>query len=238
MPTQFAPEQLAAAFNEIIRSMPNRQTLSHDLPENHEWFGQAAALVTIADPLRGTIFKNEIDKIHSRGRDPHEPIQNIIVTLQQLKTEWQFKAGGPLTLAFEAGKPFDYYDEVRKIIEAATSDILVVDPYLGVEFFGRYLPFAKKNVKIRLLVEHKMTEVTEAARLFSTQYGSKIELRKSKDMHDRYIFIDKLACYHSGATFKDGAAKSATTLTQITDAFSAVATIYEQAWAVGTPQMI
>jgi hypothetical protein len=58
-------------------------------------------------------------------------------------------------------------------------------------------------------------------------------MRMSKDMHDRHIFIDRRECYQSGATFKDGAVKSAATLTQITDAFAAMLQIYEQAWAAG-----
>jgi len=40
-----------------------------------------------------------------------------------------------------------------------------------------------------------------------------------------------LSCYQSGASFKDGAKKAPTTLTQITDAFSAVSATYEQRWS-------
>lgn len=53
-------------------------------------------------------------------------------------------------------------------------------------------------------------------------------------MHDRYVFVDRTACYQSGASFKDGAKKSPTTLTQITDAFAAVQQTYEALWAAGT----
>lgn len=130
-------EQLAAEFDAIIRSMPNRKTLHHDLPENFEWLGQAAALVTLSDSIRGIMFKAEVDKLHSISWNAAEVSQNIIVTLQQFKTEWRLKAGGPLTVAFEAGKPFDYFDEVRKILETAISDVFVVDPYLGAEFIPR-----------------------------------------------------------------------------------------------------
>lgn len=35
---------------------------------------------------------------------------------------------------------------------------------------------------------------------------------------DRYVFVDGKACYQSGASFKDGAKLTPTTLTQITDA--------------------
>lgn len=231
MPPSIPAGQLAAEFDAIIRSMPNRKTLHHDLPENHEWLGRAAGLVTIADGMRGILFKGEIDRLYRIYSNPVEVLQNIIVTLQQFKTEWQLKAGGPLTVAFEAGRPFDYFDEVRKIIEAATSDVFVVDPYLGAEFISRYLPHVKPGVTIRLLIENHISKVKPAAELFVAQYDANIEIRKSKDMHDRFIFIDCRECYQSGATFKDGAVKSSTTLTQITDAFTGMLKIYEESWA-------
>jgi len=58
----------------------------------------------------------------------------------------------------------------------------------------------------------------------------KVEVRSAEGFHDRYIFIDHGDCYQSGASFKDGAKKSPTTLTQITDAFSAMQGTYEEIW--------
>lgn len=227
-------EQFFAEFDQALRSMPNRQTLHHDRSDNHEWLGGVAGLVMLADPIRGIIFKGDVDKLYSIVNNPNEISQKILVTLQQLRTEYRLKSGGPLTVAFSAGRPFDYFDEVRKLLEVATSEVFVVDPYLGAEFVSRYLPYVKSGVKVRLLIENQVTQVKPAVELFRQQNSLVIELRKSKGLHDRYIFIDKTECFHSGATFKDGAAKSATTLTQITDAFAPVLAIYEAAWASGS----
>jgi hypothetical protein len=111
--------------------------------------------------------------------------------------------------------------------------VLVIDPYLGADFISKYLPHIKGDVQIRLLVENQITQVRTTVEAYVAQYGANVEVRKSSGMHDRYIFIDKKECYHSGATFKDGAVKSPTTLTQITDAFAPVLQIYEEAWAAG-----
>lgn len=234
MDAKISPQLLAAEFDNIIRSMPDRKTFRHDLPENHEWLGQAAALVMMADPVRGGLFRQQIDRLHSIGGDPTAAVQSIIITLQQCRSEWRLKSGGPLTIAFEPGKQFDYFDEIRKILEGATSDVLVVDPYAGAEFIGRYLPHVKKGVTVRMLVENQITQVKSAAEMFTAQYGMAIEVRKSKNMHDRFIFIDRRECYTSGATFKDGAVKSATLITQITDAFAPMLKIYEDTWIAAT----
>ena len=45
------------------------------------------------------------------------------------------------------------------------------------------------------------------------------------------MIVDQAACYQSGASFKDGAKKAPTTLTQITDAFPVVLQIYEDLWS-------
>ncbi len=44
------------------------------------------------------------------------------------------------------------------------------------------------------------------------------------------MFVDKSACYLSGASFKDGAKKAPAAFTQITDAFSAMLSTYEALW--------
>ena len=44
------------------------------------------------------------------------------------------------------------------------------------------------------------------------------------------IIVDSDSCFQSGASFKDGAKKSPTILTQITDAFPAIQSTYEKMW--------
>ncbi len=56
-------------------------------------------------------------------------------------------------------------------------------------------------------------------------------MRVSDSLHDRYLFIDKVACYLSGASFKDGAKYAPAILTQITDAFQSMFDTYEKLWA-------
>ena len=58
-------------------------------------------------------------------------------------------------------------------------------------------------------------------------------VRVSGSLHDRYLFIDRAACYLSGASFKDGAKNAPALLTQITDAFQSMFDTYEKLWASG-----
>jgi hypothetical protein len=228
-----SPAQLAAGFDALLRAMPERKTLHFDNAANAEWLSEAAALAMMFDPVRAIGLRSEIDRLYGYAADPRSGVQRIILTVQQMKAECRMRSAGPMTIAFESGQQFDYFDEIRKILESATSDVLVIDPYLGADFISKYLPHIKGDVQIRLLVENQITQVRTTVEAYVAQYGANVEVRKSSGMHDRYIFIDKKECYHSGATFKDGAVKSPTTLTQITDAFAPVLQIYEEAWAAG-----
>ncbi len=125
---------------------------------------------------------------------------------------------------------FAYFDELRKIIELAKQDIFFVDPYLEADFVSRYLGYVSDGVAIRLLTEKKLQALLPAVETFARQTSASVEVRSTPSIHDRYVFIDRSACYQSGASFKDGAKSAATTITQIVDAFTAVNQTYELLW--------
>ena len=129
---------------------------------------------------------------------------------------------------------FDYFDEIRKTIEAAGRDTFFVDPYLDADFVSRYLVHAKPGLTIRLLAREKPATLLAAVDAFALQSGANITIRSSPGFHDRYVFVDSAACYQSGASFKDGGRNASTTLTQITDAFPAMQQTHEGLWNKAT----
>jgi hypothetical protein len=139
---------------------------------------------------------------------------------------------GPTNAFIDAGNIFDYFDEIRKTIELAGLDVLFVDPYLDANFISRYLPHVRSPVGIRLLTSEgkALKTLLPAVDLFCAQNRVSVMVRSTSGLHDRYMFIDESSCYQSGASFKDGAKKAPTTLTQVTDAFSAVWDTYAKLW--------
>jgi len=231
---KISAEQLLAEFEELIRSMPPREKLHHFDLEIQDWLGRASALVDQWDPLKSPFFELDIGKIHKFfGSQNEDGIRGVQRTLFQARHDLRMKTVGPLSIALSQGGIFDYFDEIRKIIEEATIDLLFVDPYLDAEFASRYLPQVKAGVSIRLLTQKRVQALVPAVELLRQQNNCLIEVRTSPNLHDRYVFIDRLSCYQSGASFKDGAKKTLTTLTQIVDAFPAILTAYEQLWTLG-----
>ena len=159
----------------------------------------------------------------------------MLVRLHQAQNELRLQTAGPLSVGIETGRVFEYFDELRKIIESARSDLLFVDPYMDAGFVSQYLPLVPVGTAVRLLARHGVASLKPAVAAFVTQFGHTVAIRTASGFHDRYLFVDAQSCYQSGASFKDGAKKAPTVLTQITDAFTAMQSTYEALWAKAAP---
>ena len=231
-------DQLLFEVEDVLRTMPPLHNLGNDDTEVLGWLGRASAAVHAWDKLRATaLFDTHITRLgSSMTRDFVPAMRGVLVMLHEAHHDLRMKTTGPLSVGVASGSVFEYFDEVRRVVELARSDLLFVDPYLDAEFVARYLPFVAPGTTVRLLGREKMAALVAAVTAFSTQHGLSIGVRSSGGLHDRYILVDGVACYQSGASFKDGAKKAGTTLVQITDAFIGVRDAYETLWASATVQ--
>jgi hypothetical protein len=81
-----------------------------------------------------------------------------------------------------------------------------VDPYFDAPTFGQVVS-STQEASIRVLCGRHAKEVSECALKFATETGTKAIVKKSKDLHDRLIFIDDQICWIFGSSIKDGGKK-------------------------------
>lgn len=226
------PEQLLMQVNEVLRTMPPADAFIAGKPEIYSWTGHASAISHSWDSVRAILkFDSAIPKLHSRiSHLVNAGIGQALTCLHQIRHELGMQTASPLSVNIGTGLVFDYFDEVRKAIETAKQDILFIDPYLDAEFVSKYLPHVTTGVSIRLLGREKINVLLPAVALFKQQSSNAIEVRTASGFHDRYIIVDTSHCYQSGSSFKDGAKKAPTTITEILDAFPAVQSTYETIW--------
>jgi len=227
-------EQLLAEVEDVLRSVPPRETLRHETAENFAWLGRAAAVIEEWDLPKTLAFSRAVSNFHDRmGPTSTLGYREIMVLLNQAQHDLRMKTTGPLTIAIGHGRVFEYFDELRKIAEQATQDIFFVDAYLDADFVSRYLPHVRSGVIVRLLMGSdpaKLNRLLPAIDLFTKETSQTVNVRSSAGLHDRYVFTDKANCYHSGASFKDGGKNAGTVISQITDAFKPMWDTYETLW--------
>jgi hypothetical protein len=229
--SNLTPEQLLAEAEDVLQTMPPKATLRHDTPENQSWLGRAVALISRWNPDRGQDARAFLERFHDRmAVNSTNGYKGLMSLLHEAHHDLRLVAIGPVSTAIGQGQVFDYFDVVRKLVGLAKVDLLVVDPYLEVDFVSRFLPHVSRGVAIRLLSREKLAALVPATQLFQQQEGASIEIRSAPGFHDRYVFVDGASCYQSGASFKDGGRTAPTTVTQITDAFSVVRQTYEDLW--------
>jgi hypothetical protein len=232
---QLEPAQLLAEIEDVIRTAPPQSILNQVEPEALAWLGRAASLIRRWDATKSVLFDSEIRQLHAgRSFNPASAIAGIFTALHEARHDLRLTSVGPLSVAVQHGAVFDYFDEVRKIVESAQIELFFVDPYLDSEFVSRYLTQVPSSVRVRLLGRKRLASLLPAADLMLKQTGIVIEVRSSPSLHDRYLFVDGRTGFQSGASFKDGAKTAPTTLMEITDAFPVVFSAYEALWVSGT----
>ena len=224
-------EELLAEIEDLLRNIPERATIRHDTDENFSWFGRLSAIIEAWDSIKGAELSVCLLQFHTKDAITSDKALRLIMTLlHQARHDLRMKTFGPTNVAIEKGMVFDYFDEIRKIIQTATKDLFFIDPYLDAEFVSKYLGNTADRVVIRLLAREKLNTLLPAIDTFTKQHRVEVKVRSAKGFHDRYIIVDGDSCFQSGASFQNGAKKSPTTLTQITDAFPAVQSTYEKMW--------
>jgi hypothetical protein len=147
-------EQLLAEIEETIKTMPPRASIRQETQENVAWFGRVSAGIEKWDPSKSAFARECLDRFLSRNghaRETASEFTKLLTLLHQARNDLRLETPGPSSVAIGHQMVFQYFEEIRKIIELARQDLLFVDPYLDADFVGRYLPHVAAGVTIRLL---------------------------------------------------------------------------------------
>lgn len=231
-------EQLLAELEDAIRSIPALGNLMGGDLDTAPWLGRTAAILEKTDPMYAIKFASAQSILLSgiQGSYPRAALQFLAV-LHEARTNLLLRIPGPRSVAIAGGGVFSYFDEVSKIVQTAKNELLFVDPYLDRDFVSRFLEPLSSPVSVRLLSSDNkyLATLVTAVKLLIQQKSISVNVRTTDRIHDRYVLVDGLTCYQSGASFKDGARNAPVTITQIVDAFPAVKDTYEALWKSANP---
>ncbi len=153
---------------------------------------------------------------------------------------WQITASGLVPadenvgeLFFPMGSQHDAYVDIRRIFSPAQASIDIVDPWMNESVFQILATSNQTTLNIRLLTSNTPPDFMQECLTFQQQYSSiRVDVRLSREFHDRFLVIDGKNRYHIGASIKD-AGRKAFMINQIEDGQNAKALItqIEQSWA-------
>ena len=118
---------------------------------------------------------------------------------------------------FPKGSPWDAHVAIRSVFNEAQRSIMIVDSYTDGTVFQMLVSRLLTGLRVCILCGTYGLAVAAEARTFMTQHsGVIVEVRQSRDFHDRFIIIDDQSCIHVGASIKD-AGKTACMVSRVED---------------------
>jgi len=156
---------------------------------------------------------------------------HIYDIIESLKVDLEIDGRAEIGSAYKAGDVYSFFKDLKTIIKSARKEIFLIDPYLNSDAFTDYLAEVDSNISTRVLVKSKPTELATYLEKHIAQFGSKIEMRSSKAIHDRIIFIDGDSCWLMGGSMKDAGKNNPTYLIPLSSEITYdKISIYENIW--------
>ena len=110
-------------------------------------------------------------------------------------------------LFFPIDAQHDAYVEIRGILQKATSSITIIDPYLDSSVLTLLGTVSSQALDIRLLTYKLPADFIQEKNKFLSQHKNfTLDIRKSREFHDRFIIIDD-DCWHVGCSLKDAGSR-------------------------------
>ena len=208
------PEVLLARLRALFERAPDFEQYSPTSRDHMIWLGQAHALVSRWNTLEAVSFQTASDFM-SMGPVRDNNIATVFGIIQRAIADLELQVQDSPSSVFSAGEVYDIFRALNEVISSAEKSIFIIDPYLDDSVFDHYLTARKPEVSVRLLLTKKAAELKPAVKKYISQYGSVLEVKKSRAVHDRVIFIDNYVCWVLGQSLKDAAKAKPTYLAPV-----------------------
>jgi hypothetical protein len=234
------PETLYRQIGRLIETVPEFVACGNLTSDQLQWLGRARALVKeTGDIALMAAIGNLTTAMHSPIR--LEAFQQILHTLYDALAIAELRAPPSERGAFiPAGNKFEAFAAINRMLQSATSDVLIVDPYLDETVLTEFGGSVPEGVPLRLLGDgaHVSPSLGPAALAWAKQYGTKrrlaVRMAPARTLHDRVALIDKKTAWTVTQSFKDFAKRSPAEIVRADDTASLKIPAYEAIWSSAT----
>lgn len=219
----------------MIDAQERRPTTSDDPTIIASWMAEVDALFKQVNSEHSA--RASVRQIGGPALRPHleDAKAQLLQAIAEVKLELELDGKTEIGAVYDAGSVYQYYADLRTILDAAKTERFIVDPYLNGEAFDKYFGASANTTCIRILCERYKADVSAYAAQHAAGFGTTIEVRRSKDIHDRVIVIDRAECFVLGGSIKDGGKKPTYVLPLQPELSAKKIAIYEAMWHAAVP---
>jgi len=235
-------QSLYVQLGRLAESIPNFKGPRPFPITTHQWLARLHALLNAA---ARNVDANRVENLtrsmatSASDTEVHEIYSILFRTLAAAEVEAPASSQGAF---IPVGNAFDALAAIGKVFKEATTDLLIVDPYLDEKVLTDFALQVSEGVSIRLLSDsssYKATLVPAVAR-WTKQYGPKrpllARLAPSKALHDRLVIADNSKTWVLTQSIKDFAARSPASITRSDDEAAALKVgAYQSMWDLSAP---
>ena len=239
-----SPEEAYFALGNLVAEQPDL-TAGELTPEQKAWLRRAAALVqssgTLADAIQ---FRLAVENLNGILRARHAKTIAGIVARALAKAELEVppEARGAFIAANNA---FDVFAAVRKVLNSAEADVLLVDAHVDATVLTDYAVLARDGIAVRLLTGalEPNGSLEAAARNWQQRFGDErplaIRVADAQTLRDQSIVVDSFTVWLLSASFSELARDKRTTLMRLPpEATQEKITAYAAMWEAAEPLQV
>lgn len=230
------PETLYRQLGRLIETMPDLDP--YPLPSDaQQWLGRADALVKQSgDPRDIMDWRKAMGTFNTASRPTR--IEDFKGVLYRVLASAEIRAPAGVRGSFiPVGNSFDAFAALSKVLQTATEDVLIIDPYMDETALTEFGSAVPENVCLRLMADQANCKPTlqPAAIKWVQQYGATrsllVRFAPQKTLHDRAIFIDRTVAWTLTQSLKDFAKRSPAEIVRADDTAALKIAAYEGVWA-------
>jgi hypothetical protein len=242
--TPMNPEDWERCYRDLahlIETMPGLHYKTRDDPEVTRWLGRVYALIDEIGEISDSVsFKTAIGQLTTGAWQ--SGVTEILTIVYRAWAIAERKAPASVAGSFiPAGGQFDAFVAVGKVFKTASTDLLIVDPYLDDVVLTDFAIAAPEGVSLRLLSDAATAKapLQPAAARWVHQHGPTrpLELRLAafRTLHDRAFFVDRSAVWLVSQSLNAIAARSSATIERANETIAkSKIPAYEQLWATAS----
>lgn len=226
---------LLAELRSLAADVPDFTSYSPSSRLHLEWLGKAYALISRWNKNESISFKTAADFL-AMDLTREMNVGRLLGTLHRAIADLEIQVPELPPQAFGPGAVYDFHKALLDLLASATSELLIVDPYLDEQIFDAYISTVPPQIVVRLLTSKYPASLSPAVKKFISQKNMVVEVRSTREIHDRVIFIDGRSCWVLGQSIKDAAKTKPTYLAPLaTDTSQLKKAEYQRIWTIATP---